>query len=252
VSDSGNSLVLRHDSGGLATLTLNRPDKLNALTRGMLIELRAHLADIAADTSISCVCLTGAGRAFSAGHDLAETGRSSTGPEQHADAETVDLLESLPQPTIAAVHGYCLTGGLELALGCDLIVAAESARFADTHGKWGLVPIWGMSVRMPERVGRARALDLAFTGRMVDGASALAMGLVDRCVPDDQLQSATAELAAQIAANSPGTNAMLKRLLRDQGELTRVEALALERRRPYGLPADHEQRRSSAVRRPTG
>jgi enoyl-CoA hydratase/carnithine racemase len=237
-------LVLRSDAAGVATLTLNRPDKLNALTRGLMIELRAHLEDIAVDPAVGCVCLTGAGRCFGAGHDLTETGQAEKSEDGYSDAETVDLLEQLPQPTIAAVHGYCLTGSLELALACDLVVATESAQFGDTHGAWGLVPIWGMSVRLPDRVGRGRALDLAFTGRRVGGREAAAIGLADRCVPDEALASSTAELAAQVIANSWEANAMLKRLYRAQSQMSRPEALAFERTRPYGLPADHQARRT--------
>jgi enoyl-CoA hydratase len=237
-------LVLRSDAAGVATLTLNRPDKLNAITRWMMIELRAHLEDIAVDRAVGCVCVTGAGRCFGAGHDLAETGQAEAGEDGHSDAETVDLLEQLPQPTIAAVHGYCLTGSLELALACDLVVATESAQFGDTHGTWGLVPIWGMSVRLRERVGRSRALDLAFTSRRVSGQEAVAIGLADRCVPDDALAASTAEVAAQVIANSWEANAMLKRLYRAQSVMPRPEALAYERTRPYGLPADHQARKA--------
>jgi enoyl-CoA hydratase len=233
------TLVLRHDTDGVATLTLNRPEKLNALTRPMMIELRAHIEDLATEPAVGCVRLMGAGRCFSAGHDLAETGRTDEGGQRHFDAETVDLLEQLPQPTVAAVHSYCLTGALEVVLACDLIVATESAQFGDTHAMFGLVPIWGMSVRMPERVGRARALDLAFTARRIDGREALTMGLADRCVPDAALDASTAELAAQIVANSWGANAMLKQLYRDESVMSRPRALAYERTRPYGLPGDH-------------
>jgi enoyl-CoA hydratase/carnithine racemase len=235
-------LVLRGDADGVATLTLNRPEKLNALTKGMLIELRAHLEDIAVDRAVGCVCLRGTGRCFSAGHDIAETGQTSE-TREHFDAETIDLLERLPQPTIAAVHGHCLTGALELALGCDLIVAAESAQFADTHGKWGLVPIWGMSVRLPERIGRSRALDLAFTRRRVDGREAAAIGLADRYAPDEGFADSVAELAAQIVANSWSASAMVKRLYRDQSSLDRTAALEYERTRPYGLPEDSQRRK---------
>jgi enoyl-CoA hydratase len=231
-------VILREDKDGVATLTLNRPEKLNAITREMLIELRRQLDAIAADETVGCVIVRGAGRCFGAGHDLADTGRTDEGAWRHFDAETVDALEKLPQPTIASVHGYCFTGSLELALACDLIVCAESAELADTHGARGLVPIWGMSVRMPERVGRARAKDLAFTGRRVSGAEALRIGLADYCVADSELAAATAELAAQITANSWGTNRMTKALYADEAAMTRAGALAYERTRPYGLPAD--------------
>jgi enoyl-CoA hydratase len=237
------AVVLREDTGGIATLTLKRPEKLNAITRPMMIELRDHLEAIAADDAVGCVILTGAGRCFGAGHDLADTGHSDEGSWRHFDAETVDRLETIRQPTIAAVHGHCITGSMELALACDLVVAAESAAFRDSHGAWGLVPIWGMSVRLPERVGPARALDLGLTGRAVRGREALEIGLADRCVSDEQLLPASRELAASIVANSWGTNERLKRLMHDQSTMSRVAALAYERTRPYGLAPDWEARR---------
>jgi enoyl-CoA hydratase/carnithine racemase len=237
------ALIQREDRNSVASLVLSRPEKLNAVTRGMLVELREHMAHLAVDDAIDCVVLSGAGRCFGAGHDLSETGLADDGEWRDFDARTIDLLEQLPQPTIAKIHGYCFTGSLELALACDLLVAGESAQFADTHGERGLVPIWGMSVRLPERIGLARAKDLAFTARRVGGPEALDLGLVDRCVPDDDLDAAVGELAAQIVANSPGTNRMTKALYAVRPEMSRTGALAHERTRPFGFPADREQRR---------
>ena len=132
-------LVLRTDiatadGAVLTTLTLNRPDKLNALGPTMFIELREHLDAIAGDESVGCVVLTGAGRAFCAGHDLGSIASGERAPSRHFEPETVDALEALPQPTIARIHGHCYTGGLELALACDLLIASESAKLGDTHG----------------------------------------------------------------------------------------------------------------------
>jgi enoyl-CoA hydratase/carnithine racemase len=210
----------------------------------MLVELRQHLNDLARDADIGCVVLRGAGRSFGAGHDLADTGQTEDGQWRHFDAETVDHLEQLPQPTIASVHGYCFTGSLELALACDLLVASASAQFADTHAAWGLVPIWGMSVRLPERVGVSRAKELAFTGRRVSGAEAEQIGLALRCVPDDAMAAAVGELAAQIVAGSWDTHRMTKALHAQRSSMTRSAALAYERTRPYGLPGDRERRRA--------
>jgi len=235
-------LVLRTDRGGLATLTLNRPEKLNALTPGSFVALRAHLEAIGTDDSIGCVLLEGAGRSFCAGHDLAAIASGERAPSRHFEAETVDALEQLPQPTIARLHGHCFTGGLELALGCDLLVAAESTRLGDTHGQWGLVPIWGMSVRLPERIGRSAAKELMFTSRRVDAATAAALGLVDRVVPDADLDEAVAGLAAEILANSSGTNRRVKWLVADAERLGRAEALTHERTLPYGVPEDMAER----------
>jgi enoyl-CoA hydratase/carnithine racemase len=241
---SDDALVLRADGDGLATLTLNRPDKLNALTPGTFVALRDHLDAIAEDESVRCVVLQGAGRSFCAGHDLDAIASGERAPSKHFEPETVDVLERLPQPTIARLHGHCFTGGLELALACDLLVAAESTKLGDTHGQWGLVPIWGMSVRLPERVGRATAKQLMFTSRRIGGATAAEIGLVDRAVPDADLDRTVADLAAEILANSAGTNRRVKRLLATHDDLGRTEALLHERSLPYGLPEDMQERMS--------
>lgn len=237
-----DALVLRTDHNGLCTLTLNRPGKLNALTPAVFVALRDHVDAIAADESVHCVVLQGAGRSFCAGHDLTAITSAEPAPSRHFEAETVDALEQLPQPSIARLHGHCFTGGLELALACDLLVAAASTKLGDTHGQWGLVPIWGMSVRLPERVGRSTAKTLMFTSRRIDGTTAAEIGLVDMSVADERLDDAVATLAAEIMANSPGTNRRVKRLIADRSEATRRAALLHERSLPYGVPEDLAER----------
>lgn len=236
-------LVIRTDhDDGVTTLTLNRPDKLNALNPALFVELRAHLDSIAGDPAVGCVVLEGAGRSFCAGHDLEAIGSKEHAPSRHFEPETVDALEALPQPTIARLHGHCFTGGLELALACDVLVAASSTRLGDTHGQWGLVPIWGMSVRLPERVGRSIAKELMFTSRRIDAATAATIGLVDHCVPDDELDDAVDALATEILTNSRGTNRIVKQLIADRYHRTRSDALIRERELPYGLPDDIAER----------
>ena len=240
--------VLRSDRDGLATLTLNRPAKLNALSPAVFVELRRHLEAVAEDPAIGCVVLAGAGRAFCAGHDLGSIASGEPSPSEHFEPETIDVLEQLPKPTLCRIQGHCYTGGLELALACDLLIAGESAILGDTHGQWGLVPVWGMSVRLPERVGMSTAKELMFTSRRIGARTALDLGLVDRCVPDDQLDATIDALGAEILANSRGTNRIVKQLLRDVGERTRDEALRHERRRPHGRPEDMEERMSQSRR----
>jgi enoyl-CoA hydratase len=237
-----DELVVRTDADSVATLTLNRPDKLNALNPATFVALRAHLGAIAVDELVKCVVLTGAGRSFCAGHDLGSIGANERAPSRHYEPETIDALEELPQPTIARLHGHCFTGGLELALGCDLLIAAESTKLGDTHGQWGLAPIWGMSVRLPERVGPSMAKTLMFTSRRIDGTEAARIGLVDRCVPDEDLDVTVAALAAEIVANSAGTNRIVKKLIADRGEHSRREALLRERTLPHGMPPDAKER----------
>lgn len=238
-----DELVLRTDRDTVTTLTLNRPDKLNALTPHVFAALRGHIEDLAADESVSCVVLGGAGRSFCAGNDLG--GISERNPDDLPPLfapETVDAFEALPMPTIGRIQGHCFTGGLELALACDLLVAADDAQLGDTHGQWGLAPMWGMSVRLPERVGRSTAKELMFTARRVSGADAQNLGLVDHAVPADDLVGYVDALADEIAANSLGTCRIDKALIADSGQLTRHEALHHERARPYGLPTDMADR----------
>ena len=207
------SVVLREDRDGLALLTLNRPDKLNSLTVGMFEELRGHVMDLYKDESIGCVVLRGAGRCFSAGHDLADIADGEKVPSRGWHSETLRLLERLPKPVIAAVHGHCYTGALEVALAADFIIAAESAKFGDTHAKWALTPIWGMSQRLPRRVGIATAKRLMFTAEMFGSAEAQRIGLAEMVVPDAEFDDAIDTLARQILANSPFSHAANKRLL---------------------------------------
>lgn len=252
MSDSGASAdeptVVRVDRDGLATLTLNRPDKLNALAPHVFVELRGHLDAIAVDESIGCVVLEGAGRSFCAGHDLDAIAQGTHAPSRHYEPETVDALENMPQPTIARLHGHCFTGGLELALACDILIAADSTKLGDTHGQWGLVPIWGMSVRLPERVGVSTAKELMFTSRRISGAEAAEIGLVDHAVPIEDLDAKVAGLAEEILANSRGTNRIVKQLIADRAEKTRVEALLHERITPHGTPSDMAERLANGGR----
>lgn len=248
-TEVNDPLVLRRDSGGVATLVLNRPDKLNALSPAVFVALRSHLDALAEDDKVGCVVVTGAGRAFCAGHDLASISAGDPAPSEDFEAATIDALEALPQPTIARINGHCYTGGLELALACDLLVAGRSAMLGDTHGQWGLAPVWGLSVRLPERVGLSAAKELAFTSRRIPAAEAFRLRLVDRFVDDQELDDTVDRLAAEIVGNSWGTNRIDKQLFAFASNNPRAAALAHERTLPYGLPADMVERMSRAGRR---
>ena len=238
-----DELVLRTDTPeGVTTLTLNRPDKLNALDPAMFVAFRNHVDAIARSADVGCVIITGAGRSFCAGHDLGAISSGERAPSRHFEPETVDALEQLPMPTIAKIRGHCFTGGLEFALGCDLLVAAEDAELGDTHGQWGLAPIWGISVRLPERVGVSRAKELMFTSRRISGTEAASIGLVDHAIPADDLDARVDALAAEIVANSWGTNRIDKALLAANTTMARREALDHERTRPFGMPEDMQER----------
>lgn len=234
-------LVLREDADGVCTLTLNRPDKLNAVTPAVFTALRGHLDAIAADGSaLGVIVLRGAGKSFCAGHDLADVGAMDLAWLRH-ESRTLEMFAQLPQIVIAAVHGHCITGGLELALAADWIVAAESARFADTHGKYGLVPAWGMSQRLPRRVGAARALELMTTCRRVDGREAERIGLANTCIADDRFDEDVASLARAILANSRHSNATNKRLVYDTDGMSLEQGMAHELFRSPGSQRRGEQ-----------
>jgi enoyl-CoA hydratase/carnithine racemase len=236
---SAEELVTLTVDGPVATLTLNRASKLNALMPATFDALRGHL-DRLGGAQVGCLVLTGAGRSFSAGHDLEHVGGSSE--QREFEAATIDAIEAFPAPTIAAVRGHCLTGGLELALACDILVGTEGATFGDTHTRWGLVPVWGLSVRLPERVGRSRARELSFTARVIDSAEALRIGLIDHRVPDGELESHVDALAAEINGNSREANRIYKSLYADSAGKDRLGHLAAERSLPYGRPADAAER----------
>jgi len=232
--------VTRHDAQGLCTLTLNRPDKLNALDTQAFEEFDAHLAALEVDQRIGCVVLRGAGRGFCAGADLKAMGSAPADPAFKPGV--VERLGLLPQPVIAAVHGVCLTGALELALACDFILADRTAHFADTHGRWGLVSQWGMSQRLPRRVGVSAAKRMMMTGCTVEAAEAHGMGLVDLLAPDGGLDELVLGFAADVLANSWHTNFAAKRLMRETDGMSLAQGLAHERSRHPGFAADHKER----------
>ena len=224
-----NDLVLRQDADGAATLTLNRPDKLNALNVDLFAALEAEVGRLEQQTdSVGLVILRGAGRCFSAGHDLSDISTGERLPAPNFQARIIARLANLPQPVITAVHGHCYTGALELALCGDIILAAEGARFADTHAKWALTPVWGMSQRLPRRVGTYKAREMMFTCRTYSGREAAEMGLANMCVPDGEFDAQIAALAAQILANSWFSHRANKRLLRETDGLPLDAGLAQE------------------------
>ena len=233
--------VTRQDEGGLCTLTLNRPEKLNALDTQAFEELNQFLSALEAQTDgIGCVVLRGAGRGFCAGADLKVMGTVPVPPTFKPGV--IERLGKLPQPVIAAVHGVCLTGGLELALACDFILADASASFSDTHGKWGLVGAWGMSQRLPRRIGTAPAKRLMMTGCRVNAEEAKQIGLVDLLAPAGGLDELVKSFAAQILENSWHTNFSSKRLMRETEGMSLAEGLAHEHYRYPGFAPDHAER----------
>ena len=236
-------LILRSDDNGIATLTLNRPEALNALSPKLFVELRNHTENIASEIdSVGCVILRGEGRSFSAGNDLKAIQSGERAPSPHYQAETLDMIENLPQPVIAEVQGHCYTGSLELALACDLLIASDSAKFADTHGKWGMVPVWGMSQRLTRRIGPIKAKEMMFTGKVVSGSEALVLGLANECVPENFLTDRTLEIANQIVQNSWHTLRSDKYLVNAGMSMSYEDGKLFEREKSPGPDPDMQDR----------
>jgi enoyl-CoA hydratase len=245
--------IVREDAGGLCTLMLSRPDKLNALDTAAFVDLDAHCAALEAATdAIGCVLLRGSGRAFCAGADLGAMGVDADGQpvDPRFKPGVIDRLARLPQPVIAAVHGVCYTGGLELALACDFVLADPAARFADTHGRFGLVGAWGMGQRLSRRVGQPTAKRLMMTAAPVDAREALAIGLVDQVAEAGGLDALVASLTAAILANSWHTNFAAKRAMRETDGMSLTQALAHEHHTYPGSAPDHLERVERFSRKP--
>ncbi len=224
-----NNTVLCTVADGLCRLTLNRPEKLNALNAAMFEEI-VRCLDALDWSAVQCLLLTGAGRSFCAGHDLDDlaSGSETNAAVEKMENRLVERLATLPVPVVAKVRGHCYTGGLELVLAADIIVAAKDARFADTHARFDLVPIWGLSQRLPRRVGMAKAKEMMFTSRSYDGVAAERMGLVNFAVDEPELDQAVEALCADVLRNSSRSNRAIKRLLIDTDGMSLAEGNAWE------------------------
>ncbi len=227
------SIVLVDIAGAVATVTLNRPEAMNALNRAMRRELAAAMLGLERDPAVRAVVLTGAGtRAFTAGLDLKELG-SEAGALGAANAEgpednPVKAIEQLTKPCIGAINGVAITGGFEVALACDVLIASGNARFADTHARVGIMPGWGLSQKLSRLIGPYRARELSLSGNFLDAATAAQWGLVNRVVPAEALLPAAQALAADMATIDPAFSAAYKALINDGYGMNFSDAMVLE------------------------
>jgi enoyl-CoA hydratase len=231
VSDPKPLLVERE--AGIATLTLNRPEALNALSRVLRRALAEAFRSLSADAGCGVVILTGRGRAFSAGVDLKEIGGESGTDSPGAlfeDSDPVAAMRACPLPIIGAVNGFAITGGFELALACDVLVASSGARFADTHARVGIAPGWGLSQLLPRWIGPSRAKELSFTGNFLDAETALAWGLVNRVVAPDELLPSCRRLAQDMLSCDRATLLRVKRVYDEGLRTTLAEGFRVEAR----------------------
>lgn len=226
-------LLIQRDDG-IATLTLNRPWVMNALSRALRHALVDAFEAIEADDAIGVVVLTGAGRAFCAGLDLRELGGETDGDSDVGEAvggtDLVAAIEGCTRPVIGAVNGVAVTGGFELALACDLLVASTEARFADTHARVGIFPGWGLSQKLSRIVGPGRAKELSLTGNYCTAEQALAWGLVNRVVAPTELLPTCHALARDMLSCDQDILRAYKRVIEEGFRTTMRDGLAMERR----------------------
>lgn len=249
-------LIVERDPAGCAVLTLNRPRAMNALSR----ELRSRLAEtidaLEADPAVRVLVLTGAGRAFCAGLDLKELGASGVPADAggaatgSATTDPVSALARFSGPVIGAINGAAITGGFELALACDVLLASTEARFADTHARIGVMPGWGLSQRLSRVIGPYRAKELSLTGNFLTAEKAEAWGLVNRVTAPEELLPQAKALAADMLSALPHLLPAMKRVIDDGYATTFADGLALEKRRAREAntavdPAEIEQRREA-------
>jgi enoyl-CoA hydratase len=222
-------LRIEHD-GQLATVTLDRPDAMNALSSGLCDEIADGFLQLASAGQTRVVILTGAGRAFSAGVDLKELGSGQRPKSIHSSEEMIGAVRDFPGPVIAAVNGFAITGGFELALAADFMVASRDARFADTHARVGILPGWGLSQKLPRLIGIGRAKELAFTGNYLTAEDALAIGLVNRVTEPEELLPTCRSLADDMLSCVPEALAGYKQLIDEGFAMTYGDALSHESR----------------------
>lgn len=246
MTDVSRTIRLDREEDGIAVITINRPDKLNALNADTVSQLDAVLRDVAADDAIRAIIVTGAGeKAFVAGADIAEL--AQMGPVDgvkvsRAGQETFRFLERMSVPVIAAVNGFALGGGLELALACHIRVASSRAKFGLPEVKLGIIPGYGGTVRLPRLVGRGRALELMLSGDMIDAQEALRIGLVNHVEEPDALLDAARGLARRITANGPIAIRLALEAV-DRGMSTTIDDAQILESNLFGLLASTEDMR---------
>ena len=240
--------------GGVAVLTLNRPDRLNSFTRAMHLEVRDALARVQADQSVRVLVLTGAGRGFCAGQDLADRAVDPGAPSVDLGASVEEFyaplvltLKNLPMPVICAVNGVAAGAGANLALACDIVLAAQSASFIEAFSKLGLIPDTGGTWHLPRLIGPARAMGLAMLGEKLSAEKAEAWGLIWRCVPDDVLMDEALAMAKHFAAAPTKGLAFTKRAFQASYANTLAQQLQLEADMMRELGNSHDYREGVAA-----
>jgi len=222
--------VLFERKDHIAIITLNRPEKRNAISQSLLIELYNNLEKISSDPEIRVGIITGAGDTFCAGLDLSRLTTDNLMDPRGDGKDLFDILKKVNKPIIGAINGHAITGGFELALNCDFLIASENASFADTHAKVGIHPGWGMTQLLQQAVGVRMAKQMSFTCTFYSAQKMLAAGLVNEVVPKEQLMKRCMEIAKDIASVNQGMLGVVKTLIEQGSAGTFDQGLGLERK----------------------
>lgn len=227
---NAESSVLFETEDSVALITLNRPDKRNCFNQEMLIQFFSCIDTVNSDESIKVAIITGRGKSFCAGLDLNAFGKEELIFPRGDGRDLFDVMRECRKPLIGAINGYAITGGFELALHCDFLIASEDASFADTHVRYGLHPAWGITQLLQRVVGQPMAKQISFTGEFVPAQKAYLLGLVNEVVPADELIPRTKEIAGAVAAANQEALYTVKNLIEGGGDRNLSEGLAMERK----------------------
>ena len=221
--------VLFYVENQVAVITLNRPERHNAINQALLVCLYERLETVSRDASIRAAVLTGSSKSFCSGLDLDALHTDNLFDPRGDGMDLPDLFQLCDKPIIGAINGHTITGGLEIALNCDFLIASDTASFADTHARVGIHPGWGMTQLLQQAIGRRRACQMSFTCRSIDAQTAYEWGLVNEVVPPERLLSRAMEIAADIAEAVPDMLKVIRGLIRYRDTASHVDACAHER-----------------------
>lgn len=233
MADPQPLILVERRPDGVATVTINRPKSLNSLTRPMMVDLAGAFRSLGADGSVRAIVLSGSGRAFCSGVDLTAAEDVFKGDVKDAEKDPVAQMERCPKPIIGAIGGFAVTAGFEIALACDILVAAKGAKFIDTHARFGIFPSWGLSQKLARIIGPNKAREVSLTATPLTAEQAERLGLVNYVVEEGQLLKKAREIAEAIIKNNHDLVLRYKSVINDGLKLDLGHALALEKERAH-------------------
>ncbi|KAI5574219.1 hypothetical protein BDE02_10G131500 [Populus trichocarpa] len=241
-----NLILVTRDRNGIATITINRPKSLNSLTRPMMVRLARQINALGKDESVRVIILTGSGRAFCSGVDLTAAEKVFKGDVKDVETDTVAQMELCKKPIIGAINGFAVTAGFEIALTCDILIAAKGAKFMDTHSRFGIFPSWGLSQKLSRIIGANRAREASLTAMPISAEQAERWGLVNHVVEEGEVLRKAQEVAEAIVTKNQDLVLRYKAVINDGLKLDLGHALSLEKERAHayysGMSKDQFQK----------